>query len=88
MLKASLRILGRMRLLGELDLLSSNSASPKSAKTNKNLNKIMDLQEFYVWLGCIFFMSCFQVIKDRDLWWSSKAIDMYFGTLFASTSSS
>jgi hypothetical protein len=24
-------------------------------KTNKTLDKPMDLQEFYVWLGCIFF---------------------------------
>jgi hypothetical protein len=37
-------------------------------KTNETLDKPMDLQEFYVWFGCIFFMSCFQGIKDHDLW--------------------
>ncbi len=42
----------------------------------------MDLQEFYVWLGCIFFMSCFQGIKDRDLWWSPKPVDMFEGAPF------
>jgi hypothetical protein len=28
-------------------------------ETNMTLHKPMDLQEFYVWLGCIFFMSRF-----------------------------
>jgi hypothetical protein len=51
-------------------------------KTNETLDKPMDLQEFYVWLGCIFFMSCFQGIEDRDLWWSSKPVDMFEGAPF------
>jgi hypothetical protein len=42
----------------------------------------MDLKEFYVWLGCIFLMSCFQCIEDRDLWWSSKRVDMFEGAPF------
>ncbi len=51
-------------------------------KTNKTLDKPMDLQEFYVWLGCIFSMSCFQGIEDRDLWWSSKPVDLFEGAPF------
>ena len=51
-------------------------------ETNKTLSKPMDLQEFYVWLGCIFFMSCFLGIDDRDLWWSTKAVDMFEGAPF------
>jgi hypothetical protein len=37
-------------------------------QTNKTLGKPMDLQEFYNWLGCVFFMSCFLGIKNQDLW--------------------
>jgi hypothetical protein len=37
-------------------------------QTNKTLlGKPMDLQEFCVWLGCVFFMLCFVEIKDCDL---------------------
>mgnify|MGYP007027707777 FL=1 len=50
--------------------------------TNKGLAKKVDLQEFYVFLGCIFFMSCYQGIPDRDLWWSTKPIDMFDGAPF------
>ena len=50
-------------------------------QTNKTLGKI-DIQEFYVWLGCIFFMSCFLRIEDRDLWWLTKAVDMFEGASF------
>ena len=51
-------------------------------ETNKNLGKPMDLHEFYVWLGCIFFMSCYLGIEDRDLWWSTKPVDMFDGAPF------
>ena len=51
-------------------------------ETNNNLDKPMDLHEFYVWLGCIFFMSCYLGIDDRDLWWSTKPIDMLDGAPF------
>ena len=51
-------------------------------QTNKTLDKPMDLQGFYVWLGCIFFMSCFFGIKDCDLWCSTEAIDMFDGAPF------
>ena len=47
--------------------------------TNKGLNKKVDLQEFYVFLGCIGFMSCYQGIPEWDLWWSSKPNDMLEG---------
>ena len=33
-------------------------------ETNKNLGTPMTLQEFYVWLGCIFFMACYQGVGD------------------------
>ena len=52
-------------------------------KTNEALKeKPLDLREFYVWLGCIFFMSSFQGIEDRDLWWSTKPVDMFDGAPF------
>ena len=50
--------------------------------TNKGLAKKVDLQEFYVFLGCIFFMSCYQGIPDREMWWSTKPIDMFDGAPF------
>jgi hypothetical protein len=37
---------------------------------NKELSKKMDLQEFYVFLGCIFLMACFDGVPDREMWWS------------------
>ena len=30
------------------------------------------LQKLYVYLGCHFFMACFEEISDRILWWSPK----------------
>jgi hypothetical protein len=51
-------------------------------QTNKNLGKPMNLQEFYVWLGCVFFMSCFLGVENQDLRWSTKPIDMFDGALF------
>ena len=32
------------------------------------------LQEFYVFLGCHFFMACFEGISDRRLWWYPKRV--------------
>ena len=52
------------------------------SQTNKTLGKPMDLQEFYAWLGCIFFMSCFLGIDNQDLWWLMKAVDMFDGAPF------
>jgi hypothetical protein len=42
----------------------------------------MDLQEFYVFLGCLFFMASFEGVSDRNLWWSSKPVDMFDGAPF------
>ena len=42
--------------------------------TNKTLEKPMTIQEFYVWLGCQFFMACFEGVADREDWWSGKPI--------------
>jgi hypothetical protein len=39
-------------------------------------------QEFYKWLGCNFFMACFQGIADRKAWWLQQAISMYEGAPF------
>jgi hypothetical protein len=50
--------------------------------TNKELSNKMSLQEFYVFLGCIFFMVCYDGITDRDLWWSLKPVDMFERALF------
>ena len=50
--------------------------------TNKGLANKVDLKEFYVFLGCIFFMSCYQEIPDREMWWSTKPIDMFDGAPF------
>ena len=33
--------------------------------------------EFYKWLGCNFFMACFQGIADRELWWSKESVSMF-----------
>ena len=42
----------------------------------------MDLQEFYIWLGCQFFMACFEGVSDRRDWWSPAAISMEEGAPF------
>ena len=52
------------------------------SQTYKTLGKPMDLQEFNVWLGCIFFVPCFLGIEDCDLWWSTKAVEMFEGAPF------
>jgi hypothetical protein len=40
------------------------------------------MQEFYKWLGCHFFMSCFQGIDNQDAWWSHQPISMFEGAPF------
>ena len=42
----------------------------------------MNLQDFYVWLGCHFFMAGFEGIKNKKMWWSEKPIDMFEGVPF------
>ena len=42
----------------------------------------MTLQEFYVWLGCHFFTTCFEWVEDKRLWWSKKSVNMFDGAPF------
>ncbi|KAL3810770.1 LOW QUALITY PROTEIN: hypothetical protein ACHAXA_001595, partial [Cyclostephanos tholiformis] len=51
-------------------------------QTNDNLGSPLMLGEFYKWLGCNFFMACFQGIPDRKCWWSKEAISPYSGAPF------
>jgi len=51
--------------------------------TNKEIEGgPLSLSEFYVFLGCHFFMACFEGISDRRLWWSSKPISIEEGAPF------
>ena len=51
--------------------------------TNKEIEgDHLTLSEFYVYLGCHFFMACFEGISDRRLWWSSKPITITEGAPF------
>ena len=65
--------------MGELDLF--RMAFPEKfivdvilPASNKNIIQPISLQEFYVWLGCQFFMACFEGIANREDWWSTKPI--------------
>jgi hypothetical protein len=40
------------------------------------------MQEFYKWLGCHFFMACFQGIDNQDEWWSQQPISIFKGAPF------
>ena len=40
------------------------------------------LREFYVWLGCRFFMACFEGIPEARDWWSRKPVDEFEGAPF------
>ena len=42
----------------------------------------MDLLEFYIWLGCQFFMACFEGISDRTMWWLTKLVTIEEGAPF------
>ena len=50
--------------------------------TNVELVEKLTLHEFYCWLGCIFYMACYNGIQDREMWWSTKPIDMFCGAPF------
>ena len=39
----------------------------------------INLQEFYVYLGCQFLMACFEVISDQILWWYPKLVSIQEG---------
>ena len=51
-------------------------------KMKKNLMKKINQQEFFVFFGCIFFMSCFVGINNHANWWSTVPIDMISGAPF------
>ena len=52
-------------------------------ETNRQIEgEKMDLQEFYVYLGCHFFMACFEGISDRRAWWSKQDVSMFDGAPF------
>jgi hypothetical protein len=73
--------------MSELDLLrmcfpEKYIAEVLIPETNKGLLKKMDLQEFYVFLSCIFYMSCFVGIDNRSDWWSTAPNDTMSGTPF------
>jgi hypothetical protein len=50
--------------------------------TNIHLSPHLTMQEFYKWLGCHFFMACFQGIDDQDNWWSQQPVSMFDGAPF------
>ncbi len=45
--------------------------------TNIHLSPHLMMQEFYKWLGCHFFMACFQGIDDQDDWWLQQPVSMF-----------
>ncbi|KAL7465733.1 LOW QUALITY PROTEIN: hypothetical protein ACHAXS_006135, partial [Conticribra weissflogii] len=55
-------------------------------QTNANLDSTksqqLTMSEFFVFLGCIFFMACFEGVSDRREWWSSFPIDAFKGAPF------
>ena len=40
------------------------------------------LQDFYVWMGCHFFMAGLEGIENNKMWWLEKTIDMFEGAPF------
>ena len=52
------------------------------SETTKHLSVQTSIQEFVVWLGCLFYMGCYQGITDRRLWWSVEQVDMKKGAPF------
>ncbi len=55
--------------------------------TNIHLHPRLTMQEFYKWLGCHFFMACFQGINDQDDWGSRQPVNMFEGAPFWLTDS-
>ena len=49
---------------------------------NTELVEKFTLNEYNVWLGCIFFMLCYNSIQDQEMWWLTKPIDMFVGAPF------
>ena len=42
----------------------------------------MTLQDFYVWMGCHFFMAGFEGIENNKMWWTENPIDVFKGAPF------
>jgi len=51
-------------------------------KANEVLDKPMDLSEMVRWIGCWFYMGCWNGIQNRKQWWSVKERDMFQGAPF------
>jgi hypothetical protein len=43
-------------------------------QSNKHLQVPITMQEFFVFIGCLLFMTCHPGVDDQDAWWSSRAI--------------
>ena len=51
--------------------------------TNAHLpGERLTLNEFYVWLGCRFFMACFVGEFETRAWWSKKPVSLWEGAPF------
>ena len=50
--------------------------------TNNHLQEQLTLPEFYVWLGCRFFMACFEGVPTVREWWSRDPPTMWEGAPF------
>lgn len=51
-------------------------------ETNKYVSQEITLQEFFVFLGCLFFMACHPFDGKRDVWWSKDPISPKHGAPF------
>ena len=49
---------------------------------NKEIVEKLTLKEYYVWLGCVFFMLCYNGIQDQEMCWLTKPIDMFLEAPF------
>ena len=52
------------------------------AATDHIKGDTVNLSEFYVWLGCRFYMACFYGQSDFQKWRSTRPIDMFDGAPF------
>ena len=49
---------------------------------NDKLARKITLKEFYIWLGCHVFISCFPGFEELEPWWSKPPKDMFDGPPF------
>ena len=51
--------------------------------TNEEISRDdITLKELYVYLGCHFFMACFEGTSDQIFWWSPKPLSIQEGAPF------